>query len=322
MPSVESKPLPPSAQATALPGDAVEERRNPGPSWGYQFLRIADKITPEFIYRPMRAFGTLVAMTGMPEQRRHSRDYLRLILGREPRFTEVFRHFFAFEEALMLKLRVANGRLILCRYGQGEASFRRWMEEGGPVLLGSFHFGVSDMQGFQIATTHRRPIHIVRRKVGNSHDTERLRQQFGDLIKFIWVNDPQEMLFALKDAAATDEAIAMKCDRLDGSMRSEVFRFLGARRRFPFTIYHLAFLFRRPVLLSVGVRSGTNGTIVHSSPCFEPVEGETRAAAMARARVHFQGFLDMVEGLLREDPYRWFNFIPLNPEVRDPEEAA
>ena len=36
-------------------------------------------------------------------------------------------------------------------------------------------------------------------------------------------------------------------------------------------------------------------------------------AAAARAHEHFQNFLRQVEGLLREQPYLWFNFTPLNP---------
>ena len=84
--------------------------RNPGPSWGYRFLRLADRVVPEALFRPARAFGTWIALANMREQRRHSRDYLRVVLGREPTTREVFRHFFEFEEMLMLKLRVADGR--------------------------------------------------------------------------------------------------------------------------------------------------------------------------------------------------------------------
>lgn len=214
----------------------------------------------------------------------------------------------------MLKLRVANGRLIPCRYGAGEASFREWMEKGGPMLLGSMHVGVSDMLGFQIGTIHQRRVFLVRQRVANSHDTERIEAQYGEYIKFIWVNEPGELLFALKEAAETPDAIAMKCDRLEHAARSECFEFLGARRRFPFTIYHLAILFRRPVLMSVGVPGDDGRSVIHSSSRFEPLEGERRGLALERARAHFQEFLTLVEGLLKAQPYLWFNFIPLNPE--------
>ena len=80
---------------------------------------------------------------------------------------------------------------------------------------------------------------------------------------------------------------------------------------FPFTIYHLAVIFGRPVILSFGVPSGPEESVVHASPAFAPVEGEPRAAALARARAHFQAFLGRVEAHLRANPEQWLNFHPL-----------
>jgi hypothetical protein len=184
------------------------EARNPGPGWGYQFLRITDRVLPEAVFRPLRAIGTGIAMLAMRAQRRHSRDYLRVMLGREPAATDVFRHFFAFEEMLMLRLRVANGRRYPCEFAPGADAFRAWYEAGGPVFLGTFHLGVSDLLGFQLGGMGRGQIYLVRQRVGNSHDTERLAARFG-AVRFVWVNEPSEMLFALKEAAASDAAIAL-----------------------------------------------------------------------------------------------------------------
>lgn len=287
--------------------------RNPGPSWGYWFLRTADRVLPEFAYRPLRAFGTFIALLGMPAQRRHSRAYLAVVLGRRPRFGEVFRHFFAFEETLLTKLRVLNGRPHRTVYAPGAEDFRAWLERGGPVLLGTFHVGVSDLQGCQIGDFEHLHVYVVRQRVGNSYDTDKLAERCGGRLHFLWVNDPGELLFALKDAAATPAAIALQCDRVEFVARTEGFEFLGARRLFPFTIYHLALIFGRSVLFSVGVPEGPELATLHASPRFDPIPGEAREEALARARVHFQGFLRQVEVLLRRDPYLWFNFTALNP---------
>jgi predicted LPLAT superfamily acyltransferase len=295
--------------------------RNPGPSWGYRFLRTADCVLPEWIYRPLRAFGTLIALANMPEQRRHSRAYLETVLGRRARFREVFRHFFTFEEALMTKLRVINGRPHRTVYAPGSDDFRAWLERGGPVLLGTFHFGVSDLQGCQIGGYGHQDVYVVRLRVGNSHDTDALSARFGSRLKFVWINEPSELLFALKNAAATSAAIAMQCDRVEFSARTEAFEFLGARRLFPFTIYHLALIFGRPVLFAVGVPEGPELATLHTSPRFDPLPGEAREVALARARAHFQLFLNKVEVLLRANPYLWFNFTPLNP-LAPPTDAA
>ena len=96
------------------------------------------------------------------------------------------------------------------------------------------------------------------------------------------------------------------------SARTESFEFLGAKRLFPVTIYYLAMIFGRSVILSVGMPTKT-GAELFASPLFSPQPGESRTALMARAREHFQDFLRHLETLLREKPYQWFNFTPLNP---------
>ncbi len=298
------------AESPPAPPPAV---RNPGPSWGYRLLRSLDRVLPEFIYRPLRAAGTWVSLAFMPEQRRHSRAYLRTIFEREPRLIEVFRHFFAFEEALLMKLRAASGRIPRTVLAPGSEHFKTFVNSGRHAFLGTFHVGHSDLLGFLLGPVENHRVFMVRQRVGNSHDTDRLGTLFGQWIQFIWVNEPENLLFALKDAVASGGSVAMKCDRLEFSAKTESFEFLGARRLFPFTIYHLAQIFDLPVLLTLGVPGARDEAIIHSSPCWEPDRSVSRAENMRRAHAHFQDFLRQLEAHLRLNPYLWFNFIPLNP---------
>ena len=285
--------------------------RNPGPSWGYRFLRAADRVLPEFVFKPLRAAGTWIAVASMAPQRGHSRDYLRSILGREPSTGEVFRHFYGVSEALILRLRVANGRPHTVVLGPAAEDFAQWLRAERPVLLGTFHIGNSDLTGFMLGGQEHRRVRMVRLRVGNAHDTEALAARFREWLTFVWVNEPGELLFALKEAGGSGDAVAMQCDRPDHSARSEPFDFLGAKRVFPFTIYHLALIFNRPVLLSFGAPGKPGQSVVHASPAFEPRTGESKADALARARAHFQDFLTRVETHLRAHPYQWLNFHPL-----------
>ena len=50
----------------------------------------------------------------MPEPRRHSRAYLGLILGRPARMHDIWRHFYAFAQSLLDRLRAADGRRHRC----------------------------------------------------------------------------------------------------------------------------------------------------------------------------------------------------------------
>lgn len=289
-------------------------KRNPGPSWGYAFLCAADRALPEIIFRPTRALGTWVAMAFMREQRHHSRNYLRVMFDREPAWGEIFRHFFAFEEMLMAKLRVANGRRHRGILAEEAHDFRTFLHGAEPAFLGTFHFANSDLSGFLFGGQEKRRVALIRQRVGNSGDTDRLLGRFAEWVTVIWVNEGDNLLFALKDALAGGYSVALKCDRLEFSAKTEAFCFLGARRIFPFTIYHLALIFGHPVLLSLGLPEGTEATRIESSPAWRPDPALGREANLNLARLHFQAFLDRVESLLRIHPYWWFNFLPLNPE--------
>ncbi len=313
-PSVASAPATTSPASPAPPG-ARAPFRNPGPSWGFRFIRLCDRVIPEPLFRPLRALGTAVALANMRAQRRHSRDYLRVVLGREPAPLEIFRHFLAFTEMLMLKLRVADGRPHRGVLAPGCADFRRFLDTPEDALLGTFHFGHSDLVGFLFGGQEKRRVSMVRLRIGNSEDVEKLGRTFGRWITFVWVNEGENLLFALKDAIAAGGSLALQCDRVEFSSRTEPFLFLGARRLFPFTIYHLALIFDRPVFLSVAIPGAPGESVIHSSPRWAPDPALSRPANLASARAHFQGFLDLVESLLRQNPYWWFNYIPLNPEA-------
>jgi predicted LPLAT superfamily acyltransferase len=191
--------------------------------------------------------------------------------------------------------------------------FEALMASDDPALFGTFHFGHSDLLGFALATRGRR-VAMVRLRVTNTEDTEMFGRRFGDAVRFIWVNEPENLLFAMKGALERGESLAMQCDRLYAS-KTEAFHFLGARRRFPFTIYHLAILFGRPVMFCFGLPEEGGATRVCPMPLFRPEAGAAREAQLARAREHFQAVLERLESLVRQHPTLWFNFIPLNPEV-------
>jgi predicted LPLAT superfamily acyltransferase len=290
--------------------------RNPGPSWGYGFLCWAERWWPRWFFRPLLMLGTWIGLARMPAQRAHSRAYLRLVLGRAPRLVEVWRHFFAFAEFLMLKLRAGGGAPVRCTLEpEHEAAFETLVHSGRPALFGTFHFGYSDLLGYLLSERGRR-VTIIRQRVGNSDDTRLLGERFAANVSFLWVNNPATLLFDLKAAIENGESLALKCDRLEFSARTEPFHFLGARRMFPFTIYHLALLFDRPVVFCSALPGAARDELrVVASPVFTPDPAVDRLSNLAAARAHFQTVLTQLESLVRAHPFLWFNFLPLNPEA-------
>ncbi len=287
--------------------------RNPGPDWGYDFLCFLDRALPGFLLKPLLGVGAACALVLMPKQRRHSRAYLSTVFNRRARLNEVWRHFFTYSRVMMTRIHAAETGAHRCTPQPNFDSFRALMRSGRPALLGTIHFGNSDLLGFLLGE-FRRHVHMIRLRVGNSRDTHRLSNQFGQWVSYVWVNETENLLFALKDAAQSGGSIAMMCDRVEHSSKAEPFDFLGARRLMPFTIYHLSLVFRLPVVFCLSVPGGTNESLLHASPVFEP-DGPSREQNLARARAHFQAFLHQLETLLRANPYLWFNFHPLSPAL-------
>ena len=292
--------------------------RNPGPGWGYSFLLWADRWWPGWFFRLLMSAGTWIALARMSGQRRASQEYLSVVLDRHPGLIEVFRHFSAFMDFLLVKLRTGAGATIRCDLEPTHADdFNTLVGSGKPALFGTFHFGSSDLLGYLLSDRDQR-VSILRLQVENSEDTRLLGERFGDKVSYLWVNDPRELLFALKGAIEAGRSVALKCDRVDHSARTEAFNFLNARRLFPFTIYHLAILFQRPVVFCIAIPTSDPGRIqVYSCSVFHPDSNKTREQLLEAAREHFQSVLTLLELLVRNHPYLWFNYIPLNPVVKE-----
>ena len=63
--------------------------------------------------------------------------------------------------------------------------------------MGTFHVGHSDLTGFLLGRQEHRRVFMVRQRVANSHDTEILGAEFAAWVTFIWVNEVENLLFAL-----------------------------------------------------------------------------------------------------------------------------
>ncbi len=288
--------------------------RNPGPTWGYRLLFFSDTVLPQAVVNCALYAGASVAVTCMPEQRKASADYLQLVLKHRPARRDINRHFYTFTRSLMAKLRVARGLKPDFRYADTAASqpFHALCTSGELALFGTFHVGQSDLLGCMLSEFDR-DIALVRHRVGNSLDTDFMARTFSPRVRFLWVNQPENLLFELKNAIEQNLSIGLQCDRVEYGGRLEAFSFLGKQRLFPVTIYHLARLFRRPVAFAFAGSEQRSGRIpVVTSSVFKPADHNDPQSA---AREHFQEVLSALETHLLENPYLWFNFKGLNPEA-------
>lgn len=271
----------------------------------------AARVLPRVIQDIVAAIGSGIGCMLMPRQRQWSRHYLTALYGRQPTTADVFRHFHAFTRMLLAKVRSGNGQPveIIC---EGDDRQRAAILFGDtPMILGTFHVGASDLLGFHIHATGRK-VCMVRRAVDNSADIEQLTRVHDNAIGFIWVNDPTEMILSLRDALQSNATVALQCDRDEGSRGGDVFHFLGTKRVFRTSVYRLARLFNRRVLFCIAIPdSGYQRFRILSHHCFDG-SGLDDNNFRAAAHTHFQDVLHWLESILKQHPFQWFNFLPLN----------
>lgn len=290
--------------------------RNIGPSYGFAVIQWADRHMPEWLNLALIWFFTWCAVFLLPRQRAASKEYLAAVTGRRVSLSMVARHFCVLGEMLLVRMRVVNGRKprINPRFEDREV-MRKFVHSGEPALFGTFHVGHSDLLGFYLADLGRR-VAMIRLRVTNSEDMARLCKAYRDAVELIWINEPADMLFAIKEQAAAGKSLAMQCDRVEFTSKSEAFQFLGARRLFPFTIFHLAWMFQMPVAFCIGIPNGLDETEIRSWAALHFDSALSREQYLELARVYFQMVLSDLESLLKQNPWIWFNFIPLNPVAK------
>lgn len=291
--------------------------RNPGPPLGYQLLGLGHKWLPHRLFYPIVKAGTVIAVLRMRRERRASREYLSHVLERKPRFADILEHFYTQVQSVIDKIVLQHAADSIPRPAEDAdtRAFVQLAQSGQQALFGTFHVGNSDMIGAALCALGRK-VYMVRLKVRNSPDTATLKRVLGQGLEFVWANQPADLTLAISRLLADGQSLALQCDRVEYGSRLHDFEFLGARRLFPVTIYHLSHLFQIPAGFALSVPAADGSPAVISSGVFYP-DPDDRNRTLERGYAHFQRTLHLLEEQLRRTPYIWFNFLPLNPVYKE-----
>jgi predicted LPLAT superfamily acyltransferase len=244
-----------------------------------------------------------------PTARRHSRDYLRRVLGRSPAAIDRFRHVLSFSSTIHDRVFLLNGRLDLFDVSvEGEDLLRAALHRhGGAVLIGA-HLGSFEITrtlgqrqtGLEIAmamyTDNARKINDALAAVN-----PRLK---ADIIELGHVSAMLELRTRLDGGSL----VGMLGDRTLGNEPSEQFMFLGAPASFPVGPMRTAAMLRRPVYFMAGLYLGGNRyrIVFEQIADFSEVAPDARTGAVSAA---LRGYVAAVERYCRAFPYNWFNFF-------------
>lgn len=240
-----------------------------------------------------------------PAARRHSRDYLRRVLGREPTFRERFRHLHTFSTMIHDRVFFIAGRIDAFDV---EVHGADQLPAQGALLMGA-HLG-----SFEALRAAGRQ--VGQRRVAMAMYEENARQLNGVLaainpaaLENIVPLGQIDSMLQLRERLDAGDLVGVLADRTLGDEPVVRIPFLGSPAPFPTGPMRMAAAMRQPVFLMVGLYRGGNRYEVRFEQIAdfsEKREGETREARVKEATARY---VERVEHYTRAAPDNWFNFF-------------
>ncbi len=242
--------------------------------------------------------------------RRASRDYLRRVLGRKPRFSDVFRHYHRFAGCVLDRVYLLNDQIELFDVRvQGEEVAAEELARGRGCFLFGAHLGSFEIpraighrqKGLQLSLLmyedNARKINSVLNAINPELTVE-----------IIALGRPESML-TVRQRLEAGHFVGILADRglqAVDEERTDI-DFLGAPASFLTGPFRLAAVMRRPVILMVGLYRGGRRYDVYFEKLVDFGDMPPGAAPVEIDQA-LRRYVARLEYYCRLDPYNWFNF--------------
>ncbi|MBM0104447.1 hypothetical protein JM946_06800 [Steroidobacter sp. S1-65] len=286
------------------------DRPEAGSPFGYRlistFALLCGRTAARLVLFPITAF--FLAKRG-PE-RRASREYLQLALGRKVRLLDVAKQFYTFAAVILDRVFLLSERFKrfdIRVHGLDELR-AQWEKKQGVLVLGS-HLGSFD--ALRVLAEFRRDVkvRVVLDVEQNPALTRILNALNPELARSI-INARQDgAVTALAIKEALDEAalVTLLVDRARPGNQVTIADFLGRPAPFPTGPWQIAAALKVPVVLCFGLYRGGNRYDLYFEVFAETLRVE-RADREASLNAIVQRFADRLAHYTRGAPYNWFNF--------------
>jgi predicted LPLAT superfamily acyltransferase len=244
-----------------------------------------------------------------PTVRRDARNYLRRALGREPKFSDRFRHVLYFSSTVHDRVYLLNERFDEFEISiEGESLIHDVHAKGNGAFLMGAHMGSFEVT--RAIGLHRPGIEVVMamyadnaRKIMTMLEALRPSSK-PDIISLGHIDAMLKVRQRLDDGAF----VGILGDRTLGNEPLQEVSFLGSHAYFPVGPMRAAALLGRPMIFMLGLYRGANRyhVVFELVADFSTVGRPERAAAVAEAIARYVALL---EKYCKSDPYNWFNFF-------------
>ncbi len=243
-------------------------------------------------------------------RRQASRTYLRHVLGRKPRWRDVYRHYWTFAILLLDRALVLGNRVSALSMEMSSSERAREIAFGQPCLFLSAHFGSFEVLRYFADRENTRNVRPLMYREQNQTVDQVLKEINPDIwSNVIRIGQPYSMIQAT-EAVAAGESIAMLGDRDAGGHRALRCYFMDGEILLPSGPMLVAHTLQIPVLLCFGIYRGGGHYEFVLEVFAESVE-LPRSDRHAHLQQWAQRFASRLEALCYDAPYNWLNFYDI-----------
>ena len=236
--------------------------------------------------------------------RRASRGYLRRVLGRTPRWREIYRHYHTFASTILDRVLLLSGRIGDFQLAvDGPDLVARELAGGRGVLLLGSHVGSFELCRAAGSDHAGLEVNVVMHEGNAGKIAAWMREVAPERSPRVIAPGQPETMLLIRDALARGEIVAMLGDRPIGRAATMPVEFLGAPADFPTGPLRVALALDVPVVLFFG--------IYRAPRCYDLYfERLPTAAGDPQARLDslLRAYVARLESHTRAAPYNWFNF--------------
>lgn len=244
-----------------------------------------------------------------PASRRASGNYLRRVLGRPPRWRDLYEHFYTFAATIHDRIYLVNRRFDMFDLEvHGEDMLRRLLAGGKGLFLMGAHLGSFEViRAIGWKETDLRLAMVMHednaRKI-NAMLAAINPQAVQDIIGLGHIDS----MLKVRERLDEGGVVGVLADRTTGNDTLCPVQILGTTANLPIGPFRMAALLRRPVVFMTALYLGGNRYTIHFDPLadFSAVARGQRDAALEAAITRYAALLDQY---CHEAPYNWFNFF-------------
>lgn len=285
------------------------DRRERGNRLGLLLLvtitRLLGRRIARLILHPVVGYFLLTA----PAARTASRDYLRRVLDRKPRWRDLYRHMHCFACVTLDRIYMfddASGKLQVTRHGYEAIEEIKAAGEGA-LLIVAHHGSFEVLRGTGSGRTHLKV--LMDRAAGAKANAVIAAASPATRESLIDTSESDvDRVLKVKTVLDKGGMVGLMADRHDPEERTAECRFLGDMASFPLTPWLLANVARAPVVLVFGLYRGGNRYELHFEKFSERVK-LARGRREQEAQAYAQAYADRLARYAAEAPYNWFNFF-------------